>query len=290
MRHRFAAGSALAGVILVSQLCSSLTGSPLNAAGTGWSDHLSLAGLCATPDVVGDQGAIGNLHCPDIRITINFVNVTPSSPAQQHVVNVAWEASKPPCFTVSGFKVSGIVTFENGQTRTFESAVPGSQFAAHIPFQGIPQTRPRKVTAKVGATATAAITGSGIFPAPSPSLVSSGPCTITMQVTYAAMSGLVPAPDRPGQDFHPKVKVQWQTTNLPACQRVNQFKVEGELIFKGKSNSFSQTVSGTQSSILLTLTSLAVDSSFAPESVKAKVTATGESKITGLAQKEAPVN
>ena len=289
MKHRLAARSILAGVILVSQLCSSSTGSHL-AAGTRSSDHPSLAGVCATPDVAGNQAFIGDIHCPDIRITINFVNVTPSAPAQQHVVNLTWEASKPSCFTISGFKVSGIVTFENGQTRTIESAVPGNQFAAHIPFQGIPQTRPRQVTAKVGVTASAAITGSAIFPAPSPSLVGSGPCTITMQVTQAAISGLVPAPDRPGQDFHPKVKIQWQINSLPTCQRVSQFRVEGELIFKGKSNPFSQTVSGTQYSTEITLTSLAVDSAFTPESVKAKVTATGESKITGFAQKEARVN
>lgn len=262
--------SLLAGAILFSQLCPSLVG---NAAGN-------------------QSVSSGNIHCPDVRIEINFVNVTPATPAQQHVVNMTWTASKPPCFTISGFKVSGTVTFANGQTRDFESAVPGSQLGAHIPVAGIAQTTPRKVTVKVGATATAAINGSAIFPAPSsgPTLVASGPCTITMHVNQASMSGLVPAPERPGQDFFPKVKVEWQTPNLPACQRVNQFKVDVELIFKGKSNKFSQTVPGTQYSTEVIVNSLAVGSDFVPESIKATVTATGESRITGVALKEAAAN
>ena len=267
MKRESIARSILAGAILFSQLCSSSVG---NAA--------------------GNQSVAFDIICPDIGININFVSVTPEAPAQQHVVNLTWTASKPSCFTISAFKVSGIVTFANGQTRDFESVVPGNQLGAHIPFPGIAQSRPRKVSVKVGATATAAVTGSGNFVGPGPTLVGSGPCQITVLVPQAAMSGLVPAPERPGQDFHPKVRVQWQTPNLSTCQRVTQFKVEGELIFKGKSNQFSQTVSGTQTSTEITLTSLAVGSDFAPESVKAKVTATGESKITGVAQKEATVN
>lgn len=267
MKRESIGRSILAGAILFAQLSSGLVS---NAA--------------------GNQSITGNLHCPDIRIEINFAGITPQAPAQQHVLNLTWTAAKPPCFTISGFKVGGTVTFENGQTREFDSAVPGTQFAAHIPFAGIAQTRPRKVTVKVTASATAAITGSAIFPAPSPQLVSSGPCQITFFVTQAVMSGLVPAPDRPGQDFHPKVKVEWQTTNLPACQRINQFKVEGELVFNGKSHPFSQTVPGTQSSTEITVKSLAVGSNFAPQSVKAKVTAVGESRITGVGQREAAVN
>ena len=267
MKRESIARSILAGALLFSQLCSSSVG---NAA--------------------GNQSATFDIICPDIGININFVSVTPEAPAQQHVVNLTWTASKPSCFTISGFKVSGTVTFANGQTRGFESVVQGSQLGAHIPFPGIAQTRPRKVSVKVGATATAAVTGSGNFVGPGPALVGSGPCQITVLVPQAALSGLVPAPERPGQDFHPKVKVQWQTPNLSTCQRVTQFKVEGELIYKGKSNPFSQTVSGTQTSTEITLTSLAVGSDFAPESVKAKVTATGESKITGVAQKDAAVN
>ena len=268
MKRESIVRSILTVAIVFVQLCSSLPGS-----------------------ASGSQSlATGNLQCPDIGMNITFVGVTPAVPAQQHVVNLTWTASNPTCFTISGFKVNGTVTFANGQTRDFESAVPGNQLAAHIPFPGISETRPRKVIVKVSATATAAITGSGNFVGPGPTLVGSGPCLITVQVTQATMSGLVPAPDRPGQDFHPKVKVEWQTPNLSACQRVNQFKVEGELIFKGKASAFSQTVSGTQSSIEITLKSLAVGSNFAPESVKAKVTATGESKITGAAQKETAVS
>ena len=267
MKRESIARSILAGAILFSQLCSSLVG---NAA--------------------GNQSISGNLHCPDIRIDINFLNVTPATPAQQHVVNLTWTASKPPCFTISGFKVSGTVTFANGQTRDFESAVQGSQLGAHVPFAGIAQTTPRKVTVKVGATATAAINGSAIFPAPSPTFVTSGPCTITMHVNQASMIGLVPASERPGQDFFPKVKVEWQTPNLPACQRVSQFKVDVKLIFKGKSNKFSQTVPGTQYSTEVILKSIAVGSDFVPESIKATVTATGESRITGVALKDAAVN
>ena len=270
MKRRVITRFILAGVILFAQYGSSLRGSPIDA-------------------TAGEQSFAGDISCPDVGVNITFVNVTPETPAQQHVVNLTWTASKPSCFTFSTFKVSGVVTFENGQTRNFETSVPGTQQAAHIPFPGILETKPRKVTVKVGATATGAITGSAIFPAPSPSLVGSGPCTVTLQVTQAVMSGLVPAPNRPG-DFHPKIKVQWQTTNLPACQRINQFKVEGELVFKGKVNSFSQTVPGTPDSTEITLTSIAVGSTFAPESIKARVTATGESKITGVTQKEASAN
>jgi len=226
--------------------------------------------------------------CPDVNINISFVNITPATPAQQHVVNLTWNANAPACFSLKEFKVKGEVTFANGATRTFDGGFLPNQFGAHIPVTGIPETRPRKVIVKVTAVATAPVTGSGTFPPPALTLAS---CTsITVQVTQASMTGLAPAPNRPGQDFHPKVKVEWQTPNLGACQRLNQFTVEGDLKFKGKSNKFSRAVSGDLRSAEFTLTSLAVGAGFTPDAITAKVTATGESRVSGGAQKEIQVN
>ncbi len=223
--------------------------------------------------------------CPTLGITINSVVLTPAAPAQQHVVNLSWSAGAPQCFSISGYQVKGFVTFANGQAKEFEGAFPANQTGAHIPVPGITNTKPQKVVVKVGATATDAITGTGIFPS---GLTVSQLCHLTVKNVQASMTGLAPAPNRPGQDFHPKVRVQWQV-DLASCQRIDQFKVEGELIFKGKSNKFSQTVAGNLNSIETTLTSLAVGSDFAPDSIRATVTATGQSTITGSAQKEIQV-
>ena len=238
--------------------------------------------------VIGAQGIVTTASCPDVPVNISFVNITPATPAQQHVVNLMWNATAPACFSLKEFKVKGEVTFANGATKTFEGGFLPNQFGAHIPVTGVPDTRPRKVSVKVVAFATAPVTGSGTFPPPTLTLAS---CTsITVQVTQAAMIGLAPAPNRPGQDFHPKVKVEWQTPNLGACQSVNQFTVEGELKFKGKATKFSRVVAGNLRSAEFTLTSLAVGSGFTPDAITAKVTAAGEARISGSAEKEVPAN
>src|SRR5215510_822775 len=193
-------------------------------------------------DVNGAQGVITVNPCPDVQVNIGFVNITPATPAQQHVVNLTWNVNALSCFSLREFRVKGEVTFASGATKTFESSFLANHFGAHIPVNGIPNTPPRKVIVKVVAVETAPASGSGSLPPPTFTL---GSCsTITVQVTQASMIGLAPAPNRPGQDFNPKVKVEWQTPNLPVCRSVNQFTVEGELIFKGKSTKFSRVVSG----------------------------------------------
>ncbi len=226
--------------------------------------------------------------CPNVNVNINFVNITPAAPAQTHVVNLTWNANAPACFTIREYKVKGEVTFANGATNTFAGDFLPNQSGAHIPVTGVPETRPRKVSVKIVAFATAPVTGSGTFP---PAALTLASCTsITVQVTQASMIGLVPAPNRPGQDFHPKVKVEWQTPNLGACQRLDQFTVEGELIFKGKGTKFSRVVAGNLRSAEFTLTSLAVGAGFTPDAITAKVTVAGEAKVSGSAEKEIPAN
>jgi hypothetical protein len=271
MKYDLLSRVAMAAIILLAQLH---VGAPAHPA--------------SRSDVSVMQGITTTSSCPEVSVNINFMNITPATPAQQHVVNMTWGATAPSCFSLKEFKVKGAVTFANGETRIFEGGFMPNQFGAHIPVTGVPNTRPRKVTVKVAAIASAPITGSGVFPAPALTLTT---CTsITALVTQASMIALVPAPNRPGQDFHPKVKVDWQTPNLGACQRINQFTVEGELKFKGKGAKFSRVVSGDQRSAEFTLTSIAVGAGFTPDEITAKVTAAGEAKISGGAQKEIQVN
>jgi hypothetical protein len=232
----------------------------------------------------GAQAVIPATPCPDINVNISFVNITPTTPAKQHVVNMTWNATAPTCFTLKEFKVDGAVTFANGVSRTFQGIFLPNHFGAHIPVSGVPDTKPLKAIVKITAIATAPISGSGSFPPPSLTITSCNPITVT--VPQAAMTGLAPATDRPGHDFYPKVKVEWQTPNLGACQRLSQFTVEGELKKGSKSVKFSRVVSGELRSTEFILTSLAVGSNFTPDAIWARVTAAGEAKVTGSALKE----
>ncbi len=262
----------MAGIILLSQLNAGSNAHPA-ASRTG---------------VNGAQGIVTTASCPDVPVNINFVNITPAAPAQQHVVNLTWSANAPACFTIREYKVKGVVTFANGATKTFGGNFLPNQVGAHIPVTGVPDVKPRKVIVKVAAVATAPVTGSGTFPPPTLTLTS---CTsITVGVTQASMIELVPAPNRPGQDFHPKVKVVWQTPNLGACQSINQFKVDGEMKYGGKSTKFSRVVAGAARSAEFTLTSLAVGAGFTPDSITAAVSAAGTAKISGSAEKEVPAS
>ena len=64
----------------------------------------------------------------------------------------------------------------------------------------------------------------------------------------------------------------------------------GPMAHKGKSFKFSRVVSGELRSTEFILTSPAVLSNFRPDEITAKVTATGEAKVSGVAQKEFQVN
>jgi hypothetical protein len=126
----------------------------------------------------GAQGVIPTTPCPDINVNISFVNITPTTPAQQHVVNMTWNATAPTCFTLKEFKVKGAVTFANSVTRTFEGNFLPNHFGAHIPVSGVPNTKPIKAIVKIAAIATAPISGSGNFPPPSLAITSCNSITV----------------------------------------------------------------------------------------------------------------
>jgi len=224
--------------------------------------------------------------CPPLDLTINSVVVTPTTPAQQHVVNLSWSSHPPFCFNLSGVEARGSVTFGNGQIREFDQRFPANQFGAHIPVSGITNVRPIKIVVKLEATAVATVTGNSSFPS---GLTFESDCKLPVYNVQAAMTGLVPVPNRPGQDFNPKVRVQWQTLPAP-CQRVNLIKIDGVLIYQGKSTKFSQMVGGNQTSVETTITSVTVGSNFVPDQILAKVTASGQATISQTAKKDLPVN
>lgn len=226
--------------------------------------------------------ALGGASCPTLPVSVNLLSLTPETSAQQYVVNLTWTATAPTCFSVTGYKVKGQVKFSNGQTRTFAGTFGSNQQGAHIPVAGFPLAKPQHVIAKVEATATDAISGFGVFP-PTPTITTN--CPMLVQVTAASMIELVPAPNRPGNDFHPKIRVQWQAGAQP-CQQQTGAEVKGELKFGGKTHDFKQTVSGNQTSVDIVMTSLAVGAGFTPNAITARVTTTGISTITGVAGKE----
>jgi hypothetical protein len=224
--------------------------------------------------------------CPALPVSLNSLSITPEAPAQQHVVNLTWTATAPTCFSLTGYRVKGQVKFSNGQTRTFAGTFGSNQQGAHIPVAGVALAQPQHVIAKVEATATDAINGTAFFP-PTPTIT--GSCPMLVQVTGASMIELVPAPNRPGNDFHPKIRVQWQA-GAPPCQRQTGAEISGELKFGGKTHDFKQTVSGTQTSVDIVMTSLAVGAGFTPNAITARVTVNGISTITGGASKELNVS
>src|SRR5262245_47175495 len=83
--------------------------------------------------VNGAQGVITVNPCPDVQVNIGFVNITPATPSQQHVVNLTWNVNALSCFSIRDFRVKGEVTFANAATKTFESVFLANQFGAHIP-------------------------------------------------------------------------------------------------------------------------------------------------------------
>jgi hypothetical protein len=102
---------------------------------------------------------------------------------------------------------------------------------------------------------------------------------------------LVHASDRPGNDFYPQVKVDWQLSNTRPCFAISKATVTATLKIGGKTYQEKKSANGTSiSSMTLLFDSVAVGSNFVPDQVTALVEASGTALLTGTAAKEIQVN
>jgi hypothetical protein len=257
-----------------------------------------MATLCSSTSRAG--AAVGSAvdGCPDLRVEITGIEITPKTPAQTYALKLSWAARAPHCFTISGFAIRGVVTFAGGQTRSFAGTASGDQTHLIIQVSGLAgplpapggsdfSRLPKRLAVNVVATATAPVAGDS-------SAVQGGtgsqPCPLvaTVQLTEAAFDGNVLTADV-GSDRHPRVKVLWQLPNLPDCHSINQFTIQ--VTMRAGDRTFRQTATapGTHRSASV-IFDAAVAADFRPERVNAVITARGQAKITGSARTEVQVN
>ena len=246
--------------------------------------------------------------CPELPVRITRVELTPQQPAQQHIVKVAWAASAPPCYTINRFNLRGIITFANGQTKTFAQSVAGNQTSVQIQVAGLATNTPpllvtqgmipRSVKVALTAEAGAAITGVArnlnATPPGAGDVVSAPPTSclplVQIQNVQAVFTGLVTSPENPNGTHFPKVKVSWQLNALPPCYKIERFSVTALLRGTGGTRSKTVTVSGTQTETEIVFDNFPVAANFTAGLILANVRASGTGRITGSDQRELQLN
>lgn len=235
--------------------------------------------------------------CPDLKVRITSLVITPQQGAQQHLVRVTWAATAPPCFTINKFHLRGTVTFANGQTKGFQQTVAGTQFGAQFLVPGLASTTlpslsalaPRSVNVSISAEATASIIGTSGDPnAVGDALPTSCLPKAQIQNVQAVFAGLVNAPT--GNSFFPKVKVTWQVNALPPCYRIEQFTITALLRAAVGTKTKSVTVAGNQTATEVVFDNFPVAADFVPGLTTASLRATGTARITSSDQRELQLN
>lgn len=257
---------------------------------------------------LANASAAAEPACPELRVRITSVELTPQQPAQQHIVKVAWAASAPPCYTLNNFNLRGVITFANGQTKSFAQSVAGNQTSVQIQVPGLatnttpslaqPGMIPRSVKVGLSAEASATIAGAaGNLNTASPSegdVVSAPPTSclplVQIQNVQAVFAGLVFSPENPNGTHFPKVKVSWQVYALPPCYRIEKFTVSALLRGTGGTRSKTVTVSGNQTATEIVFGNFPVAVNFTAGLILANVRASGTAKITGSDQRELQLN
>lgn len=243
---------------------------------------LSVPGAAALQFTSG--GSSGS--CPELPVQIVQFDAGPASLSPKYGIIAAWTANAPQCFTINRFIIKANVTFANGQTKSIQKTLPGSQtnFQGQVPGAG---ALPRQADVTVTAIATAPASGNMAYP--SGASLSGGCPKIPVQITHTVFNGLQPIPNRPG-DFHPKVKAIWNVNGLPSCITVKEFKLTVRVEANGKEHQKTVTLPGNQLSADVVLTSVAVGSGFTPQQVKSQINASGTTLIKGEAVKRIRIN
>jgi hypothetical protein len=234
--------------------------------------------------------------CPQLRVRITNLEITPQQPAQQHIVKLTWQAGAPTCYTINQFTVKGTITFANGQTKVFTQTVPGNETNVQISVAGlatatslvVPGMAPRNVQVTLVAAAGSSIAGSNRNMSTAPDgladVVSLPPTSclplVEIQNVQAVMAEPVPTTISP----HPKVKVSWQVNTLPTCYKIERFTVTVLLRAAVGTRSKSVTVPGTQRSVEIVFEDVPPSSGDAL--VLANVRASGTAEISGKDQRE----
>ncbi len=252
--------------------------------------------------------AIAQPACPELRVRITSVELMPQQAAQQYIVKVAWTASTPPCYTLNKFHLRGVITFANGQTKSFAQSVAGNQTSVQIQVSGLatnttpslvtPGMTPRSVKVSITGEASAAIVGTSgnLNPAtPSEGDVVSAPPTsclplVQIQNVQAIFTGLVFSPENPNGTHFPKVKVSWQVTALPPCYKIEKYTISVLLRGTGGTRSKTITVSGNQTATEIVFDNFPVSANFMAGVILANVRASGTARITGSDQRELQIN
>lgn len=223
--------------------------------------------------------------CPSLTVQVVSLEVAPAFVASRYSVKAAWSANPPQCFTLRHFNVKVTVKFANGQIRSVEQTMPGTQTT----FQGqVSGAGSEPKMADVSVTAVAIASASGNMTYPSGISIGTNCPRIPISITQTVFSGLQSIPNRPG-DYHPKVKVVWQVNNLASCITVKEFKVRATLASDGKNLEKTVTLPGNQLSAEVVIDSAAVGSTFTPQSVKSQINASGTAYIEGTGSKKIEV-
>jgi len=233
--------------------------------------------------------------CPQLRVRITSLELTPQQPAQQHIVKLTWQAGTPACYTINQFTVKGSITFANGQTKTFAQTVSGNETGVQISVAGlatgtplVPGMVPRSVQVVLVATAGSPIAGSSRSGSTAPDGLADGvsppptSCLPPVEIQNVQASMVAPVPGT--IPLFPKVKVSWQVNTMPTCYKIERFTVTVLLRAEVGTRSKTVTVPGTQRSVEIVFEDVPPPSGDAL--VLANVSASGTAEISGKDQRE----
>lgn len=235
--------------------------------------------------------------CPQLRVHIMNLEITPQQPAQQHIVKLTWQANTPTCYTINKFTVKGTITFANGQTKAFTQTVPGNETSVQISVAGlatatplvVPGMAPQNVKVTLVAAAGSSIAGSNRNMSTAPDgladAVSALPTSCLPLVEIQNVQAVIVVPATGTVSPHPKVKVSWQVNALPTCYKVERFTVTVLLRAAVGTRSKTVTVPGTQRSAEIVFEDI-VSPTLGDTLILAKVGAFGTAEISGKDRRE----